>query len=297
MKRFEYLEPSSAAEICSLLSRYKDEAKVVAGGTDLLVSIKKRVLTPKYVIGMRQIPDFNDIDYTDTTGVRIGTLAILRDVEMSSIIRDKLPILADAASMMASPAIRNMATIGGNLCNAAPSADCAPPLIALGAQAEIMGSKGKRTIAMESFFTGSGTTALDFEEILVHIQVPNPPPHTVGSYLKLRRTAVDIAIVGVAVVATMDLEHKTIADARIVLGAVAPTPMRAHQAEEIMSGKAIAKGQWIEEAAQVASEEAEPITDVRASADYRRAMVKAFVREAIRQVIGSPNLIPVNMKE
>ena len=294
MKPFDFLEPSSISEICSLLSQYNEDAKVIAGGTDLLVSMKKRITTPKYIIGMKHIPNLNHIDYTDTAGVSIGALATLRDIETSPIIRDRLRILNDTAGKMASPAIRNMATIGGNLCNAAPSADTAPPLIALGAQAKFMRTKGERTIMLESFFTGPGKSALFVDEVLVNIYVPNPPSHTASTYLKLQRTAVDIAVVGVAVVATMDSEHKAISDVKIVLGAVAPTPIRAHKTEEMMRGKDLKEGRWIEKAAQTAAEEAKPITDVRASAEYRREMVKVLLRHAIKQITVSASLIPPN---
>jgi len=297
MEPFEYLEPNSTTEVCSLLSQYGDDAKVIAGGTDLIVSMKKRILAPNYLIGMSQLPNLNHIDRTDTNDIRIGALSSLRDIEMSPLVRDRLPILSYASSKMASPAIRNMATIGGNLCNAAPSADTAPPLIALGAQTVLVGPKGERTIQLENFFTGPGTTVLNADEILVSIQVQNPPPYTSGSYLKLQRTAVDIAVVGVALVASIEPEHKTIANARIVLGAVAPTPIRAKRAEEKAIGQAITEGQWIEKVSQTAAEEARPITDVRASAEYRREMVKVLVRQAIKQVIASWSPNQAKLKE
>jgi carbon-monoxide dehydrogenase medium subunit len=297
MEPFEYLEPNNITEVCSLLSQYGDDAKVIAGGTDLIISMKKTILSPTYLIGMSQLPNLNHIDRTDTNDIRIGALSSLRDIEVSPLVRGRLPILAVASSEMASPAIRNIATIGGNLCNAAPSADTAPPLIALGAQAVLAGPKGERAIQLESFFTGPGTTVLNFDEILVNIQVPIPPPYSLGAYLKLKRTAVDIAIVGVALLATMDPEHETITDARIVLGAVAPTPIRAKRAEAKIIGQTMTEGQWIERAGHIAAEEAQPIHDFRASAEYRREMVKVLVRQAIKQVIASWSQDQAEIKE
>ena len=177
-------------------------------------------------------------------------------------------------------AIRNMGTIGGNLCHASPAADTAPSLIGLGATVKIVGPAGKRTVALEDFFTGPGQTVLQRGEMAVEIQVPSMPRHTQGVYLKhsIRGTA-DLAIVGVAVIATLDGERCQ--NVKIVLGAVAPTPMRARNAEEVLEGKEIDDA-LIENAAQAAADESRPITDVRASADYRKEMVKVFTRWAIK---------------
>ena len=186
---------------------------------------------------------------------------------------------------MASMAIRNVGTIGGNLCNAAPSADTAPALIGLGARVKILGSEGERIVALEDFFTGPGTTILKTAELLVEIQVPVLAVNTKAVYLKhSMRGAIDLAIVGVAAVIAMDGE--LCQDARVVLGAVAPTPIRAKQAEEVLRGKRIDDA-LIEKAAQAASAESRPITDVRSSAEYRREMIKVFTRRAVREAIAS----------
>lgn len=282
LQKFEHLQAKTVGEACSLLSKYKGEARLIAGGTDLLVSMKRREIYPKYLINIKTIPQLDCINY-DGEGLKIRALATIHDIESSPVIRERFSILADSAYQMGTPNIRNMGTIGGNLCHAAPSADTAPPLIGLGARVKISGPKGERTIALEKFFVGPGETALQNGEMLTEIQVPNPPAHTIGVYLKLpARTAIDIAIVGVAVI--VRLNSSKIIDAKIALGAVAPTPIRARKAEEIMKGNIIEDG-LIERAAQVAAEEAEPISDIRGSADYRREMVRVLTVRAIRRVI------------
>lgn len=284
LPRFDHLAPKTMEEACLLLSKYKGKAKVIAGGTDLLPAMRNREVTPAYIINVRSIPNLDYIRYTDAEGLKIGALATLYDIESSPIIREKFPMVADAASKIGTPQVRNMGTIGGNLCNAAPSADTAPPLIGLEAKAKINGPNGERVIALEEFFIGPGENALQADEILTEIQIPNPPPHTRGVYLKLpARTMVDLAVVGVAVVVTLDDKERSIVDAKIVLGAVAPTPVRARQAEDIIRGKAISR-ELIEKAAEAAAGEAKPISDLRGSASYRKEMVNTLTKRAIRQV-------------
>ena len=280
--KFEYLEARTVEEACSLLSQYKDKAKLIAGGTDLLVSMRRGKITPLYVINVKTIPNLDYIHY-DGDGLRIGALATLSEIESSPLIRDRFPIIADSAHQIGTPQVRNVGTIGGNLCNAAPSADMAPPLIGLGAKAKLKGPKGERAVALEEFFTGPGEPRLQIGEMLIEIQVPDPPPDTRGAYLKLpARTAVDLAVVGVAAVVTLDTKGANMVDAKIVLGAVAPTPIRARKAEDIVKGKPISD-ELIEKAAQVAAEEAKPISDVRGSASYRKEMVKVLTKQAVRQ--------------
>jgi len=284
LPRFDHLAPKTVEEACLLLSKYKGKAKVIAGGTDLLPAMRNREVTPAYIINVRSIPNLDYIRYTDAEGLKIGALATLYDIESSPIIREKFPMVADAASKIGTPQVRNMGTIGGNLCNAAPSADIAPPLIGLEAKTKINGPNGERVIALEEFFIGPGENALQADEILTEIQIPNPPPHTRGVYLKLpARTMVDLAVVGVAVVVTLDDKERSIVDAKIVLGAVAPTPVRARQAEDIIKSKAISR-ELIEKAAEAAAGEAKPISDLRGSASYRKEMVNTLTKRAIRQV-------------
>ena len=280
--RFNYLEPVTIKEAVSLLSKYDGKARAIAGGTDLLVQIRGKTIKPEYVVDIGYIPGLDYINYDEKQGLSIGALATIRAIEKSDKLCRVYPVISQAAGLLGSVAIRNVATIGGNLCNAAPSADTAPPLIGLSARARIIGPGGERLVSLEDFFTGPGETVLKAGELLLEIQVPVPPPGTRGVYLKHGRSAVDLATVGVAVV--MALESGGVCrDVKIVLGAVAPTPMRAKKAEGVLRGKKVEPA-LVEEAAQVASGEAQPITDVRASAEYRKEMVKVFTRRAIGQI-------------
>ncbi len=285
LPKFEYLAPESIAEACSLLSQYKDKAKVIAGGTDLLVNMNNRELTPQYLIGLKNIPDLDRVEYDPAQGLRIGALASHQAVAGSPVIRDKFNLLADAAGKVGTPQIRNLGTIGGNLCNAAPSADTASPLLVLGASVKLVSVRGERTIPLTQFFTGALETCLEPDELLTEIQVPKPAPHTRGVYIKhcARGSEVDITTLGVSVLVTM-AEDNTFADARIALATAAPTPMRAERAETVLIGKTI-EDSVIEQAAQTASEEARPRTSMRSTAEYRREMVKVLTRRAIKQAL------------
>ena len=281
--RFNYLEPATIEEAVSLLGKYDGKAKVVAGGTDLVVQIREKLISPEYVVDIGYISGLDRIDYDETQGLRIGALATIRAIEKSSKICQVYPAIAQSAGLLGSVAIRNVATIGGNLCNAAPSADTAPALIGLSAKGKIIGPDGEKIVSLEEFFTGPGCIVCEPGELLVEIQVPVPSPGTRGVYLKHGRSAIDLATVGVAVIMTME-PGAVCRDVKIVLGAVAPTPMRARKAEEVLRGKKVEPA-LIEKSAQAAADEARPITDVRASAEYRKEMVKVYTRRAIAQLV------------
>lgn len=281
--RFNYLEPATIEEAVSLLGKYDGKAKVVAGGTDLVVQIREKLIAPEYVVDIGYISGLDRIDYDETQGLRIGALATIRAIEKSSKICQVYPAIAQSAGLLGSVAIRNVATIGGNLCNAAPSADTAPALIGLSAKGKIIGPDGEKIVSLEEFFTGPGCIVCEPGELLVEIQVPVPSPGTRGVYLKHGRSAIDLATVGVAVIMTME-PGAVCRDVKIVLGAVAPTPMRARKAEEVLRGKKVDPA-LIEKSAQAAADEARPITDVRASAEYRKEMVKVYTRRAIAQLV------------
>lgn len=282
--RFEYLLPATIEEAVSMLSRYDGKAKVIAGGTDLVVQMRAKVLKPKYVVDITGISGLDYINYDEKLGLRVGALTTIRSLETSPLLQQKYPIISQAASQLGSVQIRNVGTLGGNLCNAAPSADTAPALIGLSTSAKIIGSDGERVVPLERFFTGPGSTVIKSTELLVEIQVPVLLANTKGIYVKHSvRGTIDLAIIGVAVVITMDSESKVCQDIKIVLGAVAPTPMRSHKAEEFIRGKVVDNG-LITRSSQAASEEARAISDVRASAEYRKEMVKVFTQRALRAV-------------
>ena len=280
--RFQYLQPLTLQEATALLAEYGGEAKVIAGGTDLINLIRAKAIRPRYVVDIGRIAGLDHIRYDADGALLIGALATIRALETSNDIKHGHPVIAQAAAQLGSVAIRNVGTVGGNLCHASPAADTAPSLIALGATVKIIGPAGERSIALENFFIGPGQTLLRRDEILVEIRVPPMPADSKAVYLKhASRGAADLAIVGVAAVATMD--RGVCRNVKIALGAVAPTPLKARNAEALLEGKEL-NDALIEEAAQAAAAESQPITDVRAPADYRKEMVKVLTRWAIRRI-------------
>jgi len=283
LPKFEYHAPTSLTEAVDLLVKYGDNAKVFAGGTDLLVSMKKRETVPEHLINLKGIEGLKDIHYDETEGIKIGGLVTLGELERSKIIKEKIGILWDAVIVMAAPQIRNLGTIGGNLCSAIPSADTAPPLMASDASVRVVGKNVKRTVLVKDFFKGPRESVLNTDEILTEVIIPNPPENSGGAYLKLmRRKAMDLALVGVAASLTLDGDEKVCKDARIALGAVAPTPIRALKAEEVLLNKEINED-LAAEAGRVASQEARPISDIRASEEYRREMIGVLTKRAIME--------------
>lgn len=286
LPKFEYIKVKSIGEVCEALGKYKRKAKVMAGGTDLLVQMKDRVITPEYVIGLRGVEGLGRVVYDRKEGLKIGAMATHREVINSGVARRRYPSLVEALEKIGTGQVRNMGTIGGNICNAAPSADSAPILIALGAEVRIAGANGEREVLLEKVFRGPRKTVLGADEVLVEIVVPNERVHSGSHYEKLfARTSVDLAAVGAACWLIKDGKSGVIKDIKIVLGAVAPVPMRAKKAERVIKGKVVTEG-LIKEAGEVAAGESKPISDIRASEEYRREMVKVMVRRAIKGALG-----------
>ena len=234
-----------------------ERAAVLAGGTDLLVSMKKREVLPEHLISLKGIAELKGI-HDEKQGMNIGALVTLGEIEHSKMIQGKFRVLWDAAQVMASRQIRNLGTIGGNLCSAAPSADTAPPLIVLDASVEIISPNGKRKVLVENFFKGPGESDLKPGEILTQIMIPNSPKKSSGAYFKLmRRAAMDLAQVGIAACLSFDSEKKTCTGARIALGAVGLTPIRALKAEQILLNKELNETLG-KEAGKIAAEEGKP---------------------------------------
>ncbi len=284
MKYFDYSEPASLDEAVALLRAGPAPASLIAGGTDLLVQMKEHVRQPAHVINIKKIPGMDDFAYDAKNGLLLGALITTRQVETSPVTLRHYASLAKAATDFASIQVRHRATVVGNVCRASPSADTLPPLIADGAVLRIHGPNGQRRCAVQDFCTGPGRTVLAADEIVTHIEIPAPPPRTGKVYIKHgRRAQMELATVGVAVRVTLG-DGGDVADLAIVLAAVAPTPLRAVQAEAVLRG-------WqptperLAAAAQAASEEARPIGDVRGSADYRRDMVRVLTRRALEQAI------------
>ena len=279
MRRFDYFEPRTLQEAATLLKHGQGRASILAGGTDLLVEIKEHVRRPEYVVNIKRIPDLNGLRFDETGGLKIGALVTARAVETCPVITQSYAGLAQAVRELGSIQVRNRATIVGNLCRASPSADTAPPLIADGAWITIFGLNGERGLPLEEFFTGPGKTVLGPDEIALALALPSPLPHTGKIYIKHgRRKAMELATVGVAV--SLTLADGVCQEIRIVLGAVAPTPIRANQAEAVLRNKPLEQG-LVEMAAQAAVNESRPISNVRGSAQYRREMVGVLTKRAI----------------
>jgi carbon-monoxide dehydrogenase medium subunit len=276
---FEYLSPQSLPEACALLAQYGDRAKVLAGGSDLLVKMKDGLMKPAYLVSLKNLDDLKAIRYHKGTGVIIGALATHNEVMTSSILQEKYRSVCEAAHTMAADQIRNVGTVGGNLVNAVPSADLPPILIALDAQVRIVGPGGEKNILLENFFLGPGKTVLGNGDILTEIIIPDQP--TTGSnYIKfgLRRAGA-LAVVGVA--SSVTVGGGACEDIHIVLGAVAPTPLRAHRAENVLRGKKISQT-LVDEAGKVAAAESKPINDIRGSIEYRRNLVNVLTRRSLK---------------
>jgi len=283
LPRFEYHAPASIKEAIALLRKYGSNARILAGGTDLLLAMKKRVLTPEHLINIKEIVALRGISDDGQQGLIIGSLVTCAELEASPIIKEKAPALWDAAYVMASPQVKTLATIGGNLCSAVPSADTAPPLIAMGAEVVLSGPKGERTMLLEKFFKGPAESKLARNEILTHLSIPRQPAGSGAAYLKLmRRAALDLALVGTAAYVRLDADKKTCKEVRIALGAVAPTPMRAPMAEKVLTNREITEA-LAEEAGRVAGTVCSPITDVRASREYRCGMVEVLTKRAVME--------------
>jgi CO/xanthine dehydrogenase FAD-binding subunit len=280
MVRFQVLQPKTLSEACSLLARHIQEAKVVAGGQNLLVLLKQRRIKPRFVINIKQLSEMEYITH-DSGSLRIGALTTHRAIEKSMIIRGKYPILSDLEERLGCVQTRNWGTIGGNLCQASPATDPPPALIALGAKVKAMSVRGVRTISLDDFFIGYQRTILEPDEILVEIQLPEPPLYSGAAYHKETVRLADPPIASVAAMVTIG-GQKTIESVRIVMQAVGVTPLRAAKAERAIEGEKMTEG-LIEKAARLAAEEAQPISDVYGSADYKREMVKVATKRAVKE--------------
>jgi len=279
MRKFTYLVPKTLDEAVSLHLSYGDRAKYVAGGTDVLVKIKEGKMVPDYLVSLKHIIA-QDRPFLDPASgeLFIGAFLTHRSIETSSMIRLNYPILHDAVSNIGSVQIRNVATIGGNLVNAVPSADGAIPLIALDAKAQIYGTKGKRSAELRRFFLGPGQCDLDEGEILTELVIPPLDPHTGGAYVKHgRRSAMELPMLGAAVLLSMEDDLVTCAKARICLGVAAPTPLRCLEAEKHLVGR-IVDEHSLTKAGAIAAEESKVRDSIRGVAWYRREMVGVLVK-------------------
>jgi carbon-monoxide dehydrogenase medium subunit len=290
MKRteaFDFYQPATLQEASQLLRDHGPGGRFLAGGTDLVIAMKEKGLLPKYIVDLKRVPNLSGIRENGDGGITIGALTTMYEIETSVLIKKKYPFLAQSAAEVGSIQIRNRATVGGNMSNASPSADTSPVLIALGAVATVASAAGERKIPVEEFFKGPGQSAMNSDEILTEVTIPKTGDNLVGEYIKFSpREMMDLAYVGVAVTYNLAADKKC-TGVRIVLGAVAPTPIRAKRAEAALEGQVLSET-LAEKAGDIAAEESKPISDVRSSADYRRAMVGAMTKRAIMNASVGP---------
>lgn len=286
LPEFDLLATDTVEETCALLHRYDGDARVLAGGTDLLVKMKHRRLLSRHLINIKRIPHLDQIRHDDQAGLRIGSLVTAQSIKESSVVANKVPLLSQAAGKLGTLQIRHIATLGGNLANASPSAEFAPALLTLGAVLKCVGTGGGRLIPVGEFFVGPGKSALRPDEVITEIQVPNLPLNANGVYLKHALRRMDVAIAAVAVVVRFD--GGVCEDAKIALSAVAPIPFRACKAEAALKGQKLGRDasarDLIREAASLASDESLPIDDFRDCAGHRREVVGALVAQALEHV-------------
>ncbi len=283
MRRFEVVQPGSVEECLRALVAHGPEASLLAGGTDLLPQLKNGLLKPRCVVDLSRVARLRALDRDGGRGLRLGAAVTAREIEVDPGIRTRYRALAESGALIGSVQVRNLATVGGNLCNAAPSADMAPPLLALDAEAVIAGPRGERRVPLSAFFVGVRCTVLAPDELLVEIVIQAPGPRSGGNYLRhTPRRELDIAVVGVA--SQLTLSNGVCARARIALAAVAPTPLRVTAAEQALEGRP-PTGELIEHAAGLAAEAARPISDQRGSADFRRHLVRVLTRRTLNTAL------------
>jgi carbon-monoxide dehydrogenase medium subunit len=286
MKRFDYLRPGNMEDAIAALQA-NDEPYLLAGGTDLLIGMKTKTVRPKCLIDLKGIPGIDGIEYDN--GFKIGALTTVRDIEVSPLIREKIPVLSEAAETLGSIQIRNRATIGGNLCHGSPAADMAAILLAMNCEVKIATDNGAKTMGLDSFFIGPNKTVLNRNEVLSQIIIPKKIEQFKGVYLKHGpRKAMDIGIVNIAILLDADADSGFCNQIMIALGAVAPRPIRAKKAEALLNGNEL-NPESIQKAAAAAANETNPITDFRASAGYRMDLVKNLVAKGIHQILESNN--------
>ncbi len=276
-KPFQYHQPETVEEATKLLAKLPG-CRVMAGGTDLVPKMKQRLLEPEHVVNLKKIPALVGIKET-AGGIWIGAATKLRAIENSELVHEKIPLQTLATKTIGSIQIRNMGTIGGNVCNASPAADGALGLVVQDSIVHIAGSKGTRNVPIAEFFTGPGTTVLAKDEFVTGFTVPVMDSDTGYHFISIGRTALDISTISIA--ATITKKNNKVAKARVALGSVAPTPIRLNKVEDYLKGKTLTD-EIIKEAADMVSTGIKPITDIRATAEYRREASKGMAMEAIK---------------
>ncbi|MEE0200254.1 MAG: xanthine dehydrogenase family protein subunit M [Muricomes sp.] len=282
IQHFDYYVPDSLDEALEFLDEKREHVKILAGGTDVVPKMKGQVIHPAYVMSLKKLSELKEISYEEGKALSFGAMAVIKEIEDFEPVREQFTALYEGAHSIASTQIRNMGTVVGNICNAVPSADSAPALLVLDAVVKITGKDEVREVPIHQFFTGVCRTVVKENELVTAVELPCLPPKSGSSYLAFTvRRALDLAMAGAATRLTLDDENRC-TEVRISLGAVAPTPVRAVHAEEVIKGK-IFSDDLVDEAAKIASEkDCSPITDMRATKEYRRAIVKALVKDSLK---------------
>ena len=277
-QEFEYLDPKTLDEAINLLDYYKDKsARILAGGTDLLVKMKTIDLKTDYLINIKNIPEFNFIDTID--GLKIGAAVPLSHIERIGKVKERYPALYEGIKSMAAIAVRNMGTIAGNICNASPAADTVPSLIAYDTEVKLVSKRGERTVLVEDFITGVGRTMIEADEIISQVNIPEINKNSGSAFSKKSRVKADIAKINLAVY--LEREGNICKDCKIVLGSVAVKAIRAKEAEGLLKGQTVSAS-TIDKAAEKASEEIKPIDDIRSSVEYRTDIARVMVEDTIK---------------
>ena len=285
MRTFDYIAPATVGEAVKALAGKDDRARPLAGGTDLIVQLRSGFLDVDLVVDVKKIPELNAVTYGAGEGLTIGAAVPCHRIAEHADIARVYPGLVDAVALIGGAAIQGRATMGGNLCNAAPSGDSIPAMIVLEAVCTLVGPAGVRTVPVEHFCTGPGKTVLGRDELLVSIHFPHPKAHSGACYLRfIPRHEMDIAVAGVGASVVLDADRATIMAARIALGAVGPTPLHVEAAGTGLKGKSPSEESFAE-AARLAQEAARPITDVRGAEAQRRHLVGVLTRRALRGAV------------
>lgn len=292
MQEIEFCSPRTLREAISILSRADGVGKPLAGGTDLINQMRDGILEPSVIVDVKEIPELNRLEFRPRSGLHIGAAVPCTTIAANPYVKEIYPSLAQACALMGPVQIQNRASIGGNICNAAPSADTVPTLICLGAKSVIAGSKGKHEVLLEEFFLGPGRTILAPDELLVEIIIPKPPRNSACAYQRFTlREELEIAVVGVGVFLELTSRNRKCRDVRMALATAAPTPLRAREAEAFLKGRVIDDG-TINEASERAVLVANPSSGIRGSADYRRELIKVLTRRTLKACLSNLTAVP-----
>jgi CO/xanthine dehydrogenase FAD-binding subunit len=280
LPKFEFHEPTTVDEACRTIGELGEKMKILAGGTDLFVNMKKKLLAPDHLVSLDRITSLAQLDASNGK-LRIGPCVKASEIAESDVVKSDFPALHEGASKLGSPLIRNLATVGGNLVSARPAADFPPPLMAYGATLVLKGAQGERSLPLTEFIQAPGQTVILPEEMLESVLLDRPSPHSGSAYMKLGvREALEISLVNVAALLTLDASHGVITAARVVMGSVGPTPLLSPSAEKVLLGEKPSDSLFVA-AGEAAASDSRPIDDFRASAEYKRAMVRELTRRAL----------------